>query len=259
MTNTAVTPVSREAFAALVTEARRTIGFLADLGCQGFDCAPESLAKVADWGRPRRQTPPKAAAPPVEPAAPAKAAPLTIETIRSRWGDCRRCDLSAGRRSLVFGEGPAGARLMLIGDVPSPEDDGKGRPFTGEAGDLLTKMIGAMGLSRDAVYLTTVLKCCPQSGRNPLTDQTGACRPLLDAQIRAVNPELIVTLGAVATQVLLGGDRPVAGMRGQFQTFHTWTVMPTFHPAFLLTHPDSKKDAWADLKKIMAHLGLERR
>ncbi|GAB6097604.1 hypothetical protein JCM14469_38580 [Desulfatiferula olefinivorans] len=258
MTNTAATPVSREAFAALVTEARKTLGFLADLGCRGFDCSPESLARAADWGRPRRQAPqaaPKAAAP----AAPAQAGPLSLEDIRRRWGTCRRCVLGDGGRSPVFGEGPVRARLMLIGDVPSAEDEACGTPFTGEAGDLLTKMIAAMGLDRDAVYLTTVLKCRPPMGRRGLPEETGACLPLLEAQIRAVNPELIVTLGAVATQALLGGDSPVAGMRGRFQSYKTWPVMPTFHPAFLLSHPDSKKDAWADLKAIMARLGLERR
>ncbi|MBU1168930.1 MAG: uracil-DNA glycosylase [Proteobacteria bacterium] len=182
-----------------------------------------------------------------------------LETLQTDLGDCRRCGLAGQRCHLVFGTGNPHARLMFIGDAPGVEEDKDGKSFAGAAGQLLAKMIEAMGLSRDEVYMTTLVKCRPLERRNPLPEEIKACFPYLEKQIFSVNPEVICTLGAFATQVILGKHEGVSAMRGQFHTYGSCQIMPTFHPSYLLGNPSSKREAWDDLKKIMGLLGLERK
>lgn len=189
------------------------------------------------------------------PAAPPPGREL-LDAVREDLGDCRRCKLSGGRTRLVFGEGNPEARLMFVGEGPGADEDRSGRPFVGAAGQLLDKMIAAMGLRREDVYIANVVKCRPPQNRDPEPDEAATCLPFLHRQVRSVSPEVLVTLGKPAARWLLGHEGAISRIRGQWQTWEEIPVMPTFHPAFLLREPAQKKAAWADLQAVMAKLGL---
>jgi uracil-DNA glycosylase family 4 len=178
----------------------------------------------------------------------------SLAVIRAELGDCQRCKLCKTRKNIVFGVGPEPAALMFIGEAPGADEDRLGDPFVGKAGELLDKMIEAMGWGRTDVYIANVLKCRPPNNRNPEPDEVAACRPFLDAQIQAVRPRIIVTLGRPAANVVLGRDAPISSLRGRFHDFRGVRVMPTFHPAYLLREPDRKRDTWSDLKQVIAEL-----
>ena len=187
------------------------------------------------------------------PALATEAPRETLEEIRRDLGDCRRCKLWSTRTNLVFGEGNPQATLMFVGEGPGADEDMTGRPFVGRAGQLLTKMIEAIGLKREDVYIANVVKSRPPGNRAPERDEVVACRPFLLRQIVAVSPKLIVTLGNPATQALLDSKLGITKIRGQFQEYPYLPgikVMPTFHPAYLLRSPDKKREAWEDLKKV---------
>jgi DNA polymerase len=178
----------------------------------------------------------------------------SLAAIRAELGDCRRCKLCSTRKNIVFGVGPEPAALMFIGEAPGADEDRLGDPFVGKAGELLDKMIEAMGWGRGDVYIANVLKCRPPGNRNPEADEVAACRPFLDAQILAVRPRIIVTLGRPAANTVLGRDAPISALRGQFHQHRGVRVMPTFHPAYLLREPARKRDTWSDLKQVIAEL-----
>ena len=184
---------------------------------------------------------------------PARARP-TLATIREELGDCPRCKLSATRKHIVFGVGPEPAALMFIGEAPGADEDRLGDPFVGKAGELLDKMIEAMGWGRAQVYIANVLKCRPPGNRDPEPDEIEACRPFLAAQIQAVRPRIIVTLGRPAANLVLGNDAPISSLRGRFHEHGGIQVMPTFHPEELLRAPEHKRDTWNDLKQVIAEL-----
>ncbi len=178
----------------------------------------------------------------------------SLSAIRAELGDCQRCKLCSTRKHIVFGVGPEPAPLMFVGEAPGADEDRLGDPFVGKAGELLDKMIVAMGWGRADVYIANVLKCRPPGNRNPEPDEIAACRPFLDAQIQAVRPRIMVTLGRPAANVVLGVDAPISSLRGRFHEFRGVRVMPTFHPAYLLREPDRKRDTWSDLKQVIAEL-----
>jgi uracil-DNA glycosylase family 4 len=177
-----------------------------------------------------------------------------LSHIRADLGECTRCKLHTTRTSIVFGVGAEDAPLMFVGEAPGEQEDRRGEPFVGPAGELLDKMIVAMGWSRDSVYIANTTKCRPPQNRNPQPDELAACSPFLDAQIAAVAPRIIVALGRPAANQLLGVDAPISTLRGTFHDRRGVKVMPTFHPAYLLREPDRKRDTWADLKLVMAEL-----
>ncbi len=191
----------------------------------------------------------------VPPAASVAPARPSLESIRGELGDCQRCKLCAGRKQLVFGTGNPRARLAFVGEGPGAEEDLQGLPFVGPAGQLLTKMIGAMGLKREDVYICNVVKCRPPGNRNPEPDEIAACEPFLRAQLNAIGPEVVVALGKFAAQTLLRDATPITRLRGQWRTYQGMKLMPTFHPAYLLRNPAEKKPCWEDLKAVMAVLG----
>lgn len=189
-------------------------------------------------------------------AASAKAAPappvvITLEQIREEMGDCRRCKLWQSRTHLVFGVGDPKARLMFIGEAPGAEEDKQGEPFVGDAGELLNNLLKKLELSRQEVYITNVLKSRPPKNRTPEAEEITACRPFLVQQIQAIRPEIIVTLGAVATHALLELKAPISRLRGTWQRWHDIAVMPTFHPSYLLRVPQERKRTWNDMLKVM--------
>jgi DNA polymerase len=177
--------------------------------------------------------------------------PPRLEEVRRALGDCKRCKLCAGRKNLVFGVGSPKARLVFVGEGPGAEEDNQGIPFVGAAGQLLTRMIAAMGYTRDEVYICNVVKCRPPGNRNPEPDEIAACQPFLEAQLKAIGPSVIVALGKFAAQTLLRTDTPITRLRGQWREYVGIPLMPTFHPAYLLRNPPEKKAAWTDLKAVM--------
>ena len=179
----------------------------------------------------------------------------TLDEIKRELGDCQRCKLCSGRKNIVYGVGNPRAQLVFVGEGPGADEDTQGIPFVGKAGQLLTKMIEAMGFSRDEVYICNVVKCRPPDNRNPELDEVATCEPFLHAQLAAIQPKAIVTLGKIASQTLLRDDTAITRMRGAWREYLGIPVMPTFHPAYLLRNEAEKKNAWADLKKVMTLFG----
>ena len=202
---------------------------------------------------PASRAPRPAPVPAAEPAvAGGSTEPPRLDEVRRTLGDCRRCKLCSGRKNLVFGVGNPKARLVFVGEGPGAEEDNQGIPFVGAAGQLLTKMIAAMGYSRDEVYICNVVKCRPPGNRNPEPDEIEACQPFLEAQLNAIRPSVIIALGKFAAQTLLRTDTPITRLRGQWREYVGIPLMPTFHPAYLLRNPAEKKSAWIDLQAVMA-------
>jgi uracil-DNA glycosylase len=177
-----------------------------------------------------------------------------LRVLREDIGDCQRCKLSKGRTNIVYGVGNPDADLVFVGEAPGADEDARGEPFVGKAGQLLTKMIEAMGYRREDVYICNVLKCRPPGNRNPEPDEVASCEPFLKRQLAAIRPRMIVALGKFAVQCLLRDDAPISRLRGNFRTYEGIPLMPTFHPAYLLRDPSKKKPAWEDLKSVNAAL-----
>lgn len=185
-----------------------------------------------------------------------------LARVRRQLGDCQRCNLAKGRTNLVFGVGSADADLMIVGEAPGRDEDLQGEPFVGAAGQLLTKMIEAMGLERDEVYICNILKCRPPRNRDPEPEEVEACEPFLLEQIDAIGPSFIVAMGNFAAKTLLRTTTGITRLRGRFHSYHGIPVMPTFHPAYLLRNAQGKRPAWTDLQAVMKEmdrLGLHRR
>jgi DNA polymerase len=182
----------------------------------------------------------------------------TLDGLRETIGDCRKCKLHSGRTNLVFGEGSAEARLVFVGEGPGREEDLAGKPFVGEAGKLLTRIIeNGMGLKREKVYICNAVKCRPPNNRQPEPDEKEACVPFLKQQLRLIKPDVICTLGRVAAQGLLGSDFKITRDRGKWRSFMGIPLMPTYHPAYLLRNPSAKRLVWEDVQEIMKQMGLE--
>ncbi len=183
-------------------------------------------------------------------APPGRLQILQQETL----GECTRCKLHRGRTHIVFGVGNPDADLVFVGEGPGADEDRQGIPFVGRAGQLLTKMIKAMGQSRDDVYICNVVKCRPPNNRDPEPDEVEACEPFLKAQLEILKPRVIVGMGRYACQTLLQDRTPISRMRGRWHTYEGVDFMPTFHPAYLLRSPEKKREAWADLQLVMKRL-----
>jgi DNA polymerase len=196
-------------------------------------------------------------APAPTPSDPTPAA--TLIAIREDLGDCIRCKLHAqGRKQIVYGVGNPTADLMFVGEAPGADEDMQGEPFVGRAGQLLTKIIEAMGYTRKDVYIANVLKCRPPGNRNPEPDEVASCQPFLFRQIEAIQPKVMVALGTFAAQALLNTKDPIGRLRGRAWPCRGRLLVPTFHPAFLLRSPERKRDTWDDMKLVMSILRGER-
>jgi len=190
--------------------------------------------------------------PPRGAGAPVAAQALAL--VREELGDCPRCRLCETRQNIVFGVGNPEAHLVFVGEAPGADEDAQGEPFVGKAGQLLTRMIEAMGYRREEVYICNVIKCRPPGNRNPEPDEVAACEPFLKRQLAAIKPRMIVALGKFAAQCLLRDETPISRLRGNFRTYEGIQLMPTFHPAYLLRDPSKKKEAWQDLKQVLEAL-----
>ncbi|HWN98930.1 MAG TPA: uracil-DNA glycosylase [Blastocatellia bacterium] len=178
----------------------------------------------------------------------------SLEAIREDIGDCRRCKLHEHRKTIVFGEGNPAAKLFFIGEGPGAEEDATGRPFVGRAGQLLDKIIAAIGLRREDVYIANVVKCRPPGNRTPERDEVDTCEQFVYRQIAFVRPKVIVALGSPAFQCLMRTRESISRARGSWRDLNGVKVMPTFHPAFLLRSPDKKREVWDDMKKVRDYL-----
>lgn len=187
-------------------------------------------------------------------AAPESAA-AALRAVREWIGDCQRCKLAKGRKTIVFGQGSPQARLMFVGEAPGAEEDEQGLAFVGRAGQLLTRIIEAIGLRREDVFIANVLKCRPPQNRNPEADEVLACQPFLEKQIEVIRPKVLVALGKFAGQFLLKTAEPISRIRGRLGEYQGIKVMPTYHPAYLLRNPGAKKEVWEDMKVVRALLG----
>jgi uracil-DNA glycosylase len=174
-----------------------------------------------------------------------------LSAIRADIGDCTRCKLhTLGRNQVVFGVGNPNADLMFVGEAPGADEDIQGEPFVGRAGQLLTKIIEAIGLTREQVYIANVIKCRPPQNRNPEPDEVEQCEPFLFRQIDTIKPKVIVALGKFAAQCLLKTTDPISSIRGREFTYRDAVLMPTYHPAYLLRTPSAKREVWEDMKRV---------
>jgi uracil-DNA glycosylase family 4 len=180
---------------------------------------------------------------------------ITLEEVRKELGDCKRCKLHRTRQTIVFGEGNEKATLMLIGEGPGYDEDVKGRPFVGKAGQLLTKILQSINLPREEVYIANIIKCRPPQNRNPEPDEIESCHPFLMKQIKVIQPKIICALGTFSAQTLLKTDVKISALRGKFYDLEGIKVIPTYHPAFLLRNPERKREVWEDMKKIVELMG----
>ena len=174
----------------------------------------------------------------------------SLEFIRAELGDCRRCKLHSGRTQIVFGVGNPRAKLVFVGEAPGRDEDLQGEPFVGQAGQLLTKIIQAIQLKREEVYIANIIKCRPPENRNPEPDEIAACEPFLVKQLQVIQPRLICALGTFAAQTLLKSEEKISALRGRFHQYQEIPVMPTYHPAYLLRNANRKREVWEDMKKI---------
>lgn len=193
----------------------------------------------------------------VEPEKPVIADPeKAMEAIRQELENCDRCKLCEGRKNIVFGSGNVRAKLVFVGEAPGRDEDIQGLPFVGRAGQLLTKIIESIGLSREEIYIANIIKCRPPGNRNPLPEEIASCFPYLLRQLEVIQPDIICALGKFSAQTLTGSSEPISRLRGNFFDFHGIKLIPTFHPAYLLRNPQGKKQVWEDMKAIRRELEL---
>ncbi len=222
---------------ATLASARSQLEYMSDLGMKELQRGP------VDKGMPN--------------PGPDCPAGETLESIRAELGDCQRCGLAASRTQLVYGVGNTNARLVLVGEAPGREEDQKGEPFVGEAGRLLDRILQAMGMKREEVYICNVLKCRPPTHRDPLPEEVATSEAFLARQIAAIKPQVIIGLGRFAVHSLLKSNVPISRLRGEWQSYQGIPLMPTYHPAYLLRNPEGKRDVWEDMKEVMRRLRNE--
>ena len=234
--------------------------FLSELGVSGFSRDPswtvreqQNTTALAAVAEPSLESPaPETAAQPVPSMTE------TLPVVREDLGDCVRCKLhTLGRKQIVFGVGNPSADLMFVGEAPGRDEDEQGIPFIGRAGQKLTQIIEAIGLTRDQVYIANVIKCRPPGNRNPEPDEVEQCEPFLFRQIDVINPKVIVALGTFAARSLLKTDEPISRLRGRVYLYRGAKLIPTFHPAYLLRNPSCRREVWEDMKKARAILSGE--
>jgi DNA polymerase len=231
------------------SDAAEHLKFFGELGVTG-------IAKKAEWRARSSSRVPDVPDVPVVPVVPVVPPATALLSLRDYIGVCTRCKLHAqGRTQVVFGAGNPNAQLMFVGEAPGADEDQQGEPFVGRAGQLLTKIIEAINLKREDVYIANVIKCRPPGNRAPEADEVATCEPFLFRQIDAIRPRIIVALGTHAAHALLKIDTPISKIRGRVHDFRGGIkLIPTFHPAFLLRSPERKRDVWEDMKKVRALL-----
>jgi DNA polymerase len=235
---------------------RTHLEFFGELGVEGFRRESEWRARAAEPPEPPEPPEPSEPSEPSEPIRVFTSQAEALSRLKVEIGpDCQRCKLHAlGRHQVVFGVGNPNADLMFVGEGPGADEDIQGEPFVGRAGQLLTKIIEAIGMTRQDVYIANVIKCRPPQNRNPEPDEVEKCEPFLFRQIETIKPKVIVALGKFAAQSLLKTSEPITKLRGREYKYREAILMPTYHPAYLLRNPSSKREVWEDMKRVRAIL-----
>lgn len=248
---------------ALLEQLKAHLKYFAESGIDGFDPKAVSgalnLAASVRGASKSRAPQPQQSAPTTQASLFAESGPESVrdsslEEVRDDLGDCQRCKLCQDRTHIVFGAGNPGARLVFVGEGPGAEEDRQGLPFVGRAGQLLTRMIEAIQMRRDEVYICNVIKCRPPGNRTPQEDEVAACSPFLVRQLAVLQPEVICCLGLTAAQTLLQVRTPIGRLRGKIHSFRGARLVATYHPAYLLRNPPAKREVWEDLKRIRSLL-----
>ena len=226
--------------------------FFQELGVDGVRREPEWRARTPEPSNPRISEPSNPRAPEPSDRVQVFSSPAdALAAVRADLGDCTRCKLhTLGRKQIVFGVGNPSADLMFVGEAPGADEDIQGEPFVGRAGQLLTKIIEAIGLTREQVYIANLIKCRPPQNRNPEPDEVVQCEPFLLRQIDTIKPKVIVALGKFSAQALLQPVEPITRLRGREFPYRDAVLMPTYHPAYLLRTPSAKREVWADMKRV---------
>lgn len=248
---------------ALLEQLKAHLKYYAETGIDRFDPKAVSgalkLAASVRGARKSRSHQPRQSAPSTQTSlfagsVPASVRDSSLEEVRDDLGDCQRCKLCRDRTHIVFGAGHPQARLVFVGEGPGVEEDRQGLPFVGRAGQLLTRMIEAIQMRRDEVYICNVVKCRPPGNRTPQEDEVTACSPYLQRQLAVLQPEVICCLGLTAAQTLLQVRTPIGRLRGKIHSFRGAQLVATYHPAYLLRNPPAKREVWEDLKRIRSLL-----
>jgi uracil-DNA glycosylase family 4 len=275
-------PLKSTELLTILEDTHEYLGYLGELGVDGIESAPRDLTeptpkptspsigleKTKQWLSSARELAqghrePATSGPAQDflfgdavPAAEGGLAPSTeaLEEIWADIGDCTRCPLCESRTNVVNTHGNRSARLMFVGEAPGADEDEQARPFVGRAGQLLTKIIEAMGFKREEVIIGNVNRCRPPGNRQPTTEEAAVCKPFLLREIAVVRPEVIVVMGNTAMKNLLDTREGITRVRGKFQDYRGIKVMPTFHPAYLLRDPSKKRETWEDMKKVREYL-----
>ncbi len=243
--------------AALVAALRTYVEYQRELGVLGVVHATTAPAASGSTPAPGERPASVPAATRDLFSSPGLGVTRTLDDLRAHIGDCQRCKLAPHRTHLVFGVGNPRARLVFVGEAPGRDEDLRGEPFVGRAGQLLTEIITkGMRLRREDVYIANVIKCRPPENRNPEPDEVASCEPFLLRQLELIGPEVIVALGKFAVQTLLRSKAPITQLRGRWFDYHGIKLMPTFHPAYLLRNPADKRLVWEDIQKVMQALGI---
>ena len=241
----------------VLIQTKKQLEHLRVLGVEGIQQPPPAPRPlpVAQQQAPAPSPAPSSLFGDIAPAPPKlEASAETFEQIHAEIGDCTRCPLHLERTHVVHTEGNRKARLMFVGEAPGADEDAQARPFVGRAGQLLTKIIEAIGMKREEVLIGNVNRCRPPGNRPPTPEEAGVCKPFLLREIAVVQPEVIVVLGNTAMKNLLDTREGITRLRGRFQDYKGIKVMPTFHPAYLLRDPSKKRETWEDLKQVRDHL-----
>jgi len=210
--------------------------FLSELGCAGLVCSDQSLEIIQGWGADKAKN------------------NSNLFGIYNNFIKCRNCSLLKDHKQIVCGDGPPEARLVIVGGVAGPDDVREGKPYGGKAGELLNKMIAAMNLTRDQIYITRAVKCCLPDKQKPKMVDINICKSYLDKELRLVKPDIICAFGEVATMSLLETSIPLSRLRGRFHDYKGMRIMPTYSPAYLLENKDAKREVWEDLKQVIAEM-----
>ncbi len=253
---------ARQAVAELAGDLRAWLEYAEDTGAEFLPWEPpapppqpttqrQPAAPQPTRSRPRTQ-------PQITPPRPPRQAPASqgsaLDAIRAELGDCQQCGLHQGRRNIVFGVGNPAARVVVVGEAPGRDEDLSGEPFVGRSGQLLTRMLAAIGVAREDAYICNVLKCRPPRNRDPEPDEIATCSPFMTRQIQAIAPKVIITSGRFASQTVLGLDLSMGRLRGTIRSFHSIPVVPMYHPAYLLRNPSAKRAAYEDLLTVQSIL-----
>ncbi|MDP6943270.1 MAG: uracil-DNA glycosylase, partial [Myxococcota bacterium] len=258
-----MTDAVRQAVAELASDLRAWLEYAEETGADFLPWEPPTPRQAAPAPPPqarppqsRPQTQPPAPAPTQSrrprPSAPSQGGAL--DAIRAELGDCRRCGLHEGRRNIVFGVGNPSADVVIVGEAPGRDEDMTGEPFVGRSGQLLTRMLEAIGVAREDAYICNVLKCRPPRNRDPQADEIATCSPFMTRQIQAIAPKVIITSGRFASQTVLGLELSMGRLRGTIRSFHGVPVVPMYHPAYLLRNPSAKRQTYEDLLTVKSIL-----